>query len=54
MCERVTRKQSKGPRSYCSKLIDELHKELKPKYSFTSRIVGSAAYNTIIKDKEGK
>lgn len=52
MYERVTKKQSKAVREYVEKLIKEAQKALKPKYKFAYRIVGSAKYNTIIKNKD--
>ena len=51
--ERVTRKQSKIARQYAHKLLKELHEPMKDKYSFITRLVGSGAWNTIIKDVDG-
>lgn len=50
--KRVTKKESKSVRKFVQKLLDDLHEELKDSYRFDSRIVGSAAWNTIIKDDE--
>ena len=51
--KRVTKKQSSQARNFANKLLKELQKELKIKYKFTTKLVGSAKYNTIIKDEDG-
>lgn len=51
--ERVTRKQSSKARQYVHELLDELHHSMKDKYRFTCKLVGSAAWNTILKDEDG-
>ena len=47
--KRVTKKQSSQARNFANKLLKELQKELKLKYKFTTKLVGSAKYNTILK-----
>lgn len=51
--KRVTKKQSSQARNFANKLLKELQKELKIKYKFTTKLVGSAKYNTILKDEDG-
>ena len=51
--KRVTKKQSSQARNFANKLLKELQKELKIKYTFTTKLVGSAKYNTILKDEDG-
>jgi len=51
--KRVTKKESSQARKFANDIIELFHKEFKNKYTFTQRIVGSAVYNTILKDKEG-
>ncbi len=53
MMERVTRKMSKSARQYAHKLLEELHAPMKDKYSFITKLVGSGAWNTIVKDDDG-
>lgn len=48
--ERVTKKQSSSARMYAKKIINYLHNELRDKYIFAERLVGSAKWNTILKD----
>ena len=50
---RVTKKESSEARYSANEIIKYLHNELSNKYTFTQRIVGSAVYNTIIRDKDG-
>lgn len=49
----VTKKASKSAREFAAKVLNYLHKELKVKYIFSHRLVGSAVWNTIIKDNNG-
>ena len=51
--KRVTKKQSSQARNFANKLLKELQKEIKIKYKFTTKLVGSAKYNTILKDEDG-
>lgn len=53
MCERVSRKKSAVARNRANSLIGIIRNEIKSKYKFTTRLVGSANRNTIIKDKDG-
>ena len=51
--KRVTRKESLAARQFADKLIKGLRKELKDNYKFDVRLVGSAKWNTILKE-DGK
>lgn len=51
--ERVTKKESKPARNFADQLFRKMHKELNDKYRFAVRLVGSAKWNTILKDKDG-
>lgn len=51
--ERVTKKQSSEARKFAMKIINYLHNELSDKYTFAVRLVGSAKWNTILKDMNG-
>lgn len=51
--KRVTKKQSSSARMYAKKIINYLHNELRGKYIFAERLVGSAKWNTILKDMNG-
>ena len=51
--KRVTKKQSSQARNFANKLLKKLQKEIKIKYKFTTKLVGSAKYNTILKDEDG-
>lgn len=51
--KRVTRKESSKAREFANNILIFYHKNLKSKYKFTQRIVGSAKYNTVLKDKDG-
>ena len=51
--DRVTRNESSEARCSANEIIKYLHEKLSYKYIFTQRIVGSAVYNTIIRDKDG-
>lgn len=51
--ERVTKKQSSEARKFAMKIINYLHNELSDKYIFAVRLVGSAKWNTILKDMNG-
>lgn len=51
--ERVTKKQSSEARQFGKKILDFLHNEMRKKYKFSDRLVGSAKWNTILKDKDG-
>lgn len=48
--KRVTKKESSAARQYGDELIRNLHKAMKKQYIFDVRIVGSARWNTIIKE----
>lgn len=49
--KRVTKKESSEARQFADKLIRELRKGLKDSYKFEARLVGSARWNTILKEK---
>ena len=49
--KRVTKKESKPIRIFGYNIISELHKALGNKYKFAHRLVGSAKWNTILKDE---
>ena len=51
--KRVTKKESKPIRMFGYNIISELRKGLGNKYKFNHRVVGSAKWNTILKDKNG-
>ena len=51
--ERLTRKKQKSIRNVAHNIINFWHKELKGKYTFTQRIVGSGALGTMIIDDNG-
>ena len=49
--ERVTKKESSLARQFANNLFECLHKEMKEKYRFETKLVGSAIWNTILKEK---
>ena len=52
---RVSKKESLNVRQWIeNKVIDDIHKELRDKYTFVIKLVGSGKWDTIIKDNEGK
>ena len=51
--ERVTKKQSSEARKFAKVVLNYLHNELSDKYTFAERLVGSAQWNTILKDSKG-
>ena len=51
--ERVTKKQSSEAREFAKEVLNYLHNELSDKYTFAERLVGSAQWNTILKDSKG-
>ena len=51
--ERLTRKKQKSIRNVAHNIINFWHNELKDKYTFTQRIVGSGALGTMIIDDNG-
>lgn len=51
--KRVTKKESLAPRQFANKLISLLREQLKDRYRFDVRLVGSAKWNIILKE-EGK
>ena len=51
--ERVTKKQSSEAREFAKEIMNYLHNELSDKYTFAERLVGSAQWNTILKDNNG-
>lgn len=51
--ERVTKKQSSEAREFAKEVMNYLHNELSDKYTFAERLVGSAQWNTILKDNNG-
>lgn len=52
-CEGVSKKNSAVSRNRANSLISKVRKDIKSKYKFTTRLVGSASRNTIIKDQNG-
>lgn len=51
--KRVTKKESGSARKFAKTVLKFLHKELKEKYIFDEKLVGSARWNTILKDEKG-
>lgn len=51
--ERVTKKQSSEARKFAKEVLNSLHNKLRDKYTFAERLVGSAQWNTILKDSKG-
>lgn len=47
-CKRVSKKQSLKARNRANKLINDVRRQLKSKYKFDSRLVGSSRRNTIV------
>lgn len=54
MFERVTKKECSIARQRANELLCDLHKELKDKYIFTVRLVGSGKWGTMVKDCNGE
>ena len=54
MYKRITKKQSSIARQRATKIIDAVRKTLKTKYVFVHRLVGSAAWGTMIEDENGE
>lgn len=53
MINRVTKKESKIARQKAASIVKYLRKTLRTKYIFADRLVGSARWNIILKDKNG-
>ena len=51
--KRVTKKQSSKARVFAKKVLNTFHNKLRNKYIFAERLVGSAKWNTILKDDKG-
>ena len=51
--KRVTKKESRIAREKARSIVKTMRKELKSKYTFADRLVGSARWNIILRDKEG-
>lgn len=51
--KRVTKRESKPARHFADELFRKMHRDLNDKYRFAVRLVGSAKWNTILKDKNG-
>lgn len=51
--KRVTKNQSSKARVFAKEVLNYLHNELSDKYTFAERLVGSAQWNTILKDDKG-
>lgn len=51
--ERVTKKKSSGARQFAKEVLKCLHNKLSDKYIFDEKLVGSAKWNTILKDNKG-
>lgn len=54
MYKRVTRKQCSNARQRANKLMQEVQKNLKNKYKFATRVVGSRIWGTMIEDSNGE
>ena len=50
---RVTEKESKPAREYAEKILIQLQNDIKEKYKFQFRLVGSAKHNMMIRDDKG-
>lgn len=50
---RVTKKESTNARKCAKDILKYFHNTLRDKYKFTERLVGSAQWNTILKDNSG-
>ena len=48
--KRVTKKESSAARQFGDMLIKDLHQAMKKQYIFDVRLVGSARWNTILKE----
>ena len=48
--KRVTKKESSAARQFGDELIKDLHQAMKKQYIFDVRLVGSARWNTILKE----
>ena len=53
MYERISKKQCRVANHRALKLIKDVQKELKSKYKFSFRLVGSGKWGTMVKDKNG-
>ena len=53
MVKRLYRKQQKNIRNIANNIIIFFHKELKGKYVFTQKIVGSGSLGTMLVDDNG-
>lgn len=53
MYERISKKQCRVANHRALKLIKDVQKELKSKYKFSFRLVGSSKWGTMVKDKNG-
>ena len=53
MFERITRQMSSPARTFANEIMVYLHDVLSDNYRFVAKLVGSAAWNTILKDKNG-
>ena len=51
--KRVTKKECKTQKGFALKILNYLQNKLSSKYNFNYRLVGSAVWNTIIRDKNG-
>ena len=54
MYERVTRKECAIARQRAAAILRDVQKQLKDKYKFATRLVGSGAWGTMIKDENGE
>lgn len=52
--KRISRKQCSVARSRALKLIQQVRKQLKDKYKFADRLVGSGKWGTMIEDENGE
>lgn len=54
MYQRITKKQSSIARQRANKILRDVQKNLKNKYTFATRLVGSGAWGTMVEDENGE
>ena len=54
MYKRITKKQSSIARQRANKILREVQNVLKDKYRFSTRLVGSGAWGTMVEDENGE
>lgn len=53
MCKRVGRKKRRVATTRANALLKSVRNEVRSKYKFTCKLVGSGSWNTIVEDKKG-